>query len=764
MTKLRKHAIIKQIDGNTNLNLAFSRKNLSKGFFCSGGLIFVIRLRRLLKAVQRCGKIAVLLATVLLMQVFLPTFTVPTSADSSGQMTVIIEKLIEGTPILRWCVSNDVSLEVMDAFSYSLCLSGGDVPVLTDIKLTGDGKLIFDVSLLTETNWYTIIETIDPESIYYGCFVSAEPITIYIGPYGIMSSINQSDLSGEFTIPFDWGESSGHGNETAVATGPRWQRDAILIYEDGQVIAGMKLDGGRQWFCTELFEASMPNGARILSLCADLGAHNVMGSYRFDPGNHDFSEFHMLYFIAALDKIHTSVPGGLESADGRAIAQIFLWNVILTVHGDAGFVDLYWYHVGSGENLSINGNHVAKIEGVAPYVYDESGGLISGSLPGGMTLAQYVFHLYELGYSNFDNINEASWWCSEFGDGWYLPSYAGLVDGLIANMPVSDVGLSANPIIEDYYSNLSDGKDHVIGTVFIEGETYVPYPDTQQRQIIIQIGSGVSINSTLAPGVTPDATLESVEIAVLKEWVGDGNGISVRPEGITVNLLQNGSVIQNRYLESSNWFCEFTGLPYRDALSGEEFTYEITEDPTSGYTMEIARGEDGDIYGGEYDFIIINTLISSNNPGINPDDDSDPSTTTTPPTDSPPPTDTPPADPSQTESPISTSEQPTTFPIQTPANNNHDLPPNPIVPGHALTPDGDGWIEFDEDGVPLGRWAWDNEEELWIFDEFSPLSELPPTGYGAYTGIFIVLFCFSFVVIGILFSIGNSHIQKRPMK
>jgi hypothetical protein len=31
------------------------------------------------------------------------------------------------------------------------------------------------------------------------------------------------------------------------------------------------------------------------------------------------------------------------------------------------------------------------------------------------------------------------------------------------------------------------------------------------------------------------------------------------------------------------------------------------------------------------------------------------------------------------------------------------------------------FIEFDEDGVPLGMWTWDPEEEMWIFDEDVPL-------------------------------------------
>ena len=54
-----------------------------------------------------------------------------------------------------------------------------------------------------------------------------------------------------------------------------------------------------------------------------------------------------------------------------------------------------------------------------------------------------------------------------------------------------------------------------------------------------------------------------------------------------------------------------------------------------------------------------------------------------------------------------------------------DEPPIPTLPYHELIPDGDGFIEFDADGVPLGRWEYDGDEGVWIFNEFPPLGELP---------------------------------------
>ena len=46
--------------------------------------------------------------------------------------------------------------------------------------------------------------------------------------------------------------------------------------------------------------------------------------------------------------------------------------------------------------------------------------------------------------------------------------------------------------------------------------------------------------------------------------------------------------------------------------------------------------------------------------------------------------------------------------------------------------DEDHYIEFDEDGVPLGEWHWDEDMEEWIFDEYPPpLAGLPSTdGFG----------------------------------
>jgi hypothetical protein len=57
-------------------------------------------------------------------------------------------------------------------------------------------------------------------------------------------------------------------------------------------------------------------------------------------------------------------------------------------------------------------------------------------------------------------------------------------------------------------------------------------------------------------------------------------------------------------------------------------------------------------------------------------------------------------------------------------------PPVPTAAGNTLVLTDDGtYIEFDEDGVPLGEWRYDEDEDEWIFDEYPiPLGDIPGTG------------------------------------
>ena len=65
-----------------------------------------------------------------------------------------------------------------------------------------------------------------------------------------------------------------------------------------------------------------------------------------------------------------------------------------------------------------------------------------------------------------------------------------------------------------------------------------------------------------------------------------------------------------------------------------------------------------------------------------------------------------------------------------PGGTDRSIPPNPTIPGRTIQPgEVDGvFIEFDDEGVPLGEWRWDDDELMWIYDEYPPMGELPVTG------------------------------------
>ena len=87
--------------------------------------------------------------------------------------------------------------------------------------------------------------------------------------------------------------------------------------------------------------------------------------------------------------------------------------------------------------------------------------------------------------------------------------------------------------------------------------------------------------------------------------------------------------------------------------------------------------------------------------------------------------------------------------------------PLPTVPGNRLIPDGDGWIEIDEDGVPLGRWEWNDEEEMWIFDEDIPLGSIPNTGDSGVPVHLFFLMGISLIGIGVVLGSGRRKAENH---
>ena len=102
---------------------------------------------------------------------------------------------------------------------------------------------------------------------------------------------------------------------------------------------------------------------------------------------------------------------------------------------------------------------------------------------------------------------------------------------------------------------------------------------------------------------------------------------------------------------------------------------------------------------------------------------------TIPPT-APPPEITPPTVP-----PEITPEQPPAPPEVTIEEEAPPAGPAPNFPGNILVPgDGGSYIELDEDGAPVGKWEYDEENDIWIFEEFPVPSAPYEPGKGPKTG------------------------------
>ncbi|MBQ5318500.1 MAG: Cna B-type domain-containing protein [Oscillospiraceae bacterium] len=84
---------------------------------------------------------------------------------------------------------------------------------------------------------------------------------------------------------------------------------------------------------------------------------------------------------------------------------------------------------------------------------------------------------------------------------------------------------------------------------------------------------------------------EVTSVSVLKVWIDNNDQDGLRPEKIIVNLLADGTEIQEVELSASNnWRHEFTDLPKNN--DGEEIEYTISEETVDEYTCDISGSAD----------------------------------------------------------------------------------------------------------------------------------------------------------------------------
>ena len=79
---------------------------------------------------------------------------------------------------------------------------------------------------------------------------------------------------------------------------------------------------------------------------------------------------------------------------------------------------------------------------------------------------------------------------------------------------------------------------------------------------------------------------KAVDVYVKKEWDDNDNAAGIRPDSITIQLLQDDDVIATAVLDKdTDWKTEFTDLDRYHEDGKTEYEYEVTESDVEGYTM-----------------------------------------------------------------------------------------------------------------------------------------------------------------------------------
>ena len=380
-------------------------------------------------------KISLVLAVAILMQIMLIKPILRAAIAAGGEtipaVTVTIDKTVEGVPI-KSALSGEVfdlvqtgmNFELYEVASANSGLEG--LSPIDNVGLNANGEIIFT---FTKSGWYAIKEVLAGDAAI--TFAEVDPLYIYIGPSGIMSSLGENNVNGDYSVSWQ----------------PGFTKGLQLIYEyEGteHVISGVKPDGSGQLFSTERFTTQMPDGTIIDSYCADLGAHNIWGNYLFDSTNHSFSDGEMYYIIAAFDYINdlyrdgSGQPNGLSRVEGKILAQVVLWNLILKVDKNAGFA----------ESWIPDGARVLRIEGTSDWYEDWSVVTHEGS----KTFKQIAE----------DIINNVS-------------KYVGIYTDKVAD-----------PDLADRY---------VTGAIFIKGDLVGYSEIDQQRQLLVLFGNSVEFDN-----------------------------------------------------------------------------------------------------------------------------------------------------------------------------------------------------------------------------------------------------------------------------
>jgi hypothetical protein len=444
----------------------------------------------------------------------------------------------------------------------------GQAPVIGGVRLDKDGYIKFNVEPFG-WGWYLIEEgygspevaSVPPVQVPFKG--DPERIAVYVGPYGIMSNMLQGSV--------------GTANVRYVSSPAK---EAILRYADGCIAHGVKpsplnleeYNSGwanydtRQPFVTEKFVTTFSDGQEHFSLCADLGANQVMGNYIFDPDNHQFTDEEIYFLIAAFDYIdqltmekHGGLRNDLVDGTGRGLAQILLWNVIYEVNGNAGFSE-DWPHLGP----------------VCPEVYTPGVSRIGGPVK-------------IEGYG--------SWFVADISQ--YTKNHPNTKGITTAKELIEDMLANPQTYIEIYNNrDRVPGEEYITSAIFVIGDDPSLHPVFQQRQLVLIFDKWIAFNNVIeteftidfekntqmnAPiGQMPDFTFHSVQV----EDVGSTN--------IVENGLQGSATINGSGKLSIHYAFYPTGVGQRITLmlSEEQETLEGWTFDGGVYWIELEVGKD----------------------------------------------------------------------------------------------------------------------------------------------------------------------------
>ena len=155
----------------------------------------------------------------------------------------------------------------------------------------------------------------------------------------------------------------------------------------------------------------------------------------------------------------------------------------------------------------------------------------------------------------------------------------GEVQGDKENGYTCEITVKPEKYVDQYNLDIEGG--HTLVDPFQTGTIHLKY---DEQGWMLADPSGVPVVFKVKCDKT-QPPLDTIPIEVSKVW-HDDNGAVAKPEKITVNLLKNGTVVENAPIMPDNegtWFHRFDNMPANDS-NGNPINYTVKEEDVPGWT------------------------------------------------------------------------------------------------------------------------------------------------------------------------------------